>query len=195
MKNTTETTGKTGKTERPPFSYPVKVGSVSANPVTVWVEADEREREGLAKLWQVLSVEQLKAELVVNRWKKDGIRLKGRVHAQVTQACVLTLEPVASRIDEPFEQIFVPEGSKLARIVTNEAAEMILDPDGPDLPEEFFGDTIDAGEVVAEFAAAAIDPYPRKKGVEFKDHIESDPNKSEDRPSPFAALKDWKKQE
>lgn len=195
MKNTPDKTEKTGKAERPPFSYPVKVGSISANPLTVRVEADEREREGLAKLWQVLSVEQLKAELVVNRWKKDGIRLKGRVQAQVTQACVLTLEPVSARIDEPFEQIFVPEGSKLARIVTTEAAEMVLDPDGPDLPEEFSGDTIDAGEVVAEFAALGIDPYPRKKGVDFQDHIESDPAKSEGRPSPFAALKDWKKQD
>jgi len=178
---------------RPPFSYPVKVGHISANPVTVRLEADAQELKDLAKLWQVLAVNSLKAELQVARWKKDGVRLKGRVEADIVQACVVTLEPVESRIDEHFEQVFVPEGSKLARIVTNEAAEMVLDPEGPDLPEAFSGDTIDAGAAVAEFAALAIDPYPRKPGVEFSDHIESDADGKSGRPNPFAVLKDWKK--
>ncbi|MGK6312846.1 YceD family protein [Neorhizobium sp. DT-125] len=178
---------------RPPFSYPVKVGHISANPVTVRLEANQRELEALAKLWQVLAVNSLKAELQVTRWKKDGVRLKGRVEADIVQACIVTLDPVSSKIDEHFEQVFVPEGSKLARIVTNEAAEMVLDPEGPDLPEAFSGDTIDAGAAVTEFAALAIDPYPRKPGVEFADHIESDADEKSARPNPFAVLKDWKK--
>lgn len=179
--------------EKPPFSYPVKVGHVSANPVSVHLEANARELEGLAELWQVVAVKFFKAELQIARWKKDGIRLRGRVEAEIVQSCVVTLEPVESRIDEPFEQIFVPEGSKLARLVTSETAEMMVDPEGPDLPEAFTGDTIDAGEVVTEFAALAIDPYPRKQGVEFSDHIESDGAEKAGKPNPFAVLKDWKK--
>ncbi|WP_117194109.1 YceD family protein [Rhizobium terrae] len=182
-----------GGGEQPPFSYPVKVGHVSANAVTVRLEADPREREGLAKLWRVVSVGSLKAELQIARWKKDGVRLKGRVEADIVQSCVVTLEPVESRIDEEFEQIFVPEGSKLARVIANDTAEMVLDPEGPDLPETFSGDTIDAGAVVAEFAALAIDPYPRKPGVEFADHLEGDADEKSGRPNPFAVLKDWKK--
>lgn len=187
MSNDNNTGGK------PPFSYPVKVGNISANPVTVKVSADERERKELAEIWQVLEVKSLKAEVYLSRWKKDGVRVKGRVEAEIAQACVVTLEPVESRIDEEFEQIFVPEGSKLARVVAKDAAEMVLDPDGPDLPEEFSGDSIDIGEAITEFAALAIDPYPRKSGVEFSDHIESSADARNDRPNPFAALKDWKK--
>lgn len=179
--------------EKPAFSYPVKVGHISANPVTVTLEANAQELEALAKVWRVDTVKSLKAEMHVARWKKDGVRLKGDVRAEIVQSCVVTLEPVESKIDEYFEQIFVPEGSKLARIVTNEVSEMVLDPDGPDLPEAFSGDTIDAGAVITEFAALAIDPYPRKPGVEFADHIEGDPNEKSGRPNPFAALKDWKK--
>lgn len=175
-----------------PFSYLVKVGHISANPVEVRLEADEKERKALAESWDILSVEELRAELQINRWKKDGIRVKGRVHARITQACVVTLEPVVSDIEEPFEQIFVPENSKLARRPANDAGEMVLDPDGPDLPEPFTGDSIDAGAVVAEFAAMAIDPYPRKPGIEFDGHIEDD-GQNDKKPSPFAALKDWKK--
>ncbi|MDI7861018.1 DUF177 domain-containing protein [Rhizobiaceae bacterium n13] len=178
---------------QPPFSYLLKVGHISANPVTVRLEADKREREALARLWGVQSVGDLHAELQVNRWKKDGIRMRGRVKARIVQACVVTLEPVESDIDEEIDQIFVPEGSKLARIMTDESGEMLLDPDGPDLPETFTGDTIDAGVAVAEFAAMAIDPYPRKAGAAFADHVE-DTGEGDKKPSPFAVLKDWKKE-
>lgn len=178
---------------KPAFSYPVRVAHVSVNPLSVHVEANAAERQKLAELWQVLAVHALCADLQIMRWKKDGIRVKGRIEAELEQACVATLEPVTTRLDETFEQVFVPEGSKLARLVLSDTAEMVLDPEGPDLPETFTGDTIDAGEVVAEMAALAIDPYPRKSGLGFDDYIESDGTSDEAKPSPFAVLKDWKK--
>ncbi|BCH60025.1 metal-binding protein [Agrobacterium vitis] len=175
-----------------PFSYHVKVGHVSANAVRVRLEANDAERQGLAQLWKVLAVRSLKAELQISRWKRDGVRIKGVVEGEIEQACVVTLEPVLTQISEQVEQVFVPEGSKLARIVLDGQGEMVLDPDGPDAPEPFVGDTIDAGALVAEFAAMAIDPYPRKPGAEFSGHNE-DTGAQIIRPSPFAALKDWKK--
>ncbi len=175
-----------------PFSYPVKVGHISANPVRIGLTASTEELQALAKFWDVVSVEYLKSELQVTRWKKDGIRIKGQVEARVTQSCVVTLEPVSSDINEKVEQIFVPEGSKLARMVTNDEGEIVLDPDGPDIPDQFVGDTIDVGVVVAEFAAMAIDPYPRKADVDFEGYGEKTPFEDK-KPSPFAVLKDWKK--
>jgi uncharacterized metal-binding protein YceD (DUF177 family) len=113
------------------------------------------------------------------------------VHAVLEQACVVTLEPIEQTIEEEIEVLFVPEGSKLAR---NEAVngELIIDADAPDLPEVFAGDTIDAGAVAAEYAAMSIDQYPRKPGVGFVEHIESDGTEADARPSPFAVLKGWK---
>ncbi|OBZ96221.1 metal-binding protein [Pararhizobium polonicum] len=178
--------------EKPAFSYPVKVGNISANAVTVRLEANEAERTALRDLWSVLEVQSLKAELQIARWKRDGVKIKGRVQAKIVQACVVTLEPVESEIDEPVEAIFVPEGSRLARIAANDSGEMILDPEGPDLPDTFTGDTIDVGLAVTEHAALAIDPYPRKQGASFGERIESS-DKDDIRPNPFAVLKDWKK--
>lgn len=176
----------------PPFSYLVKVGHISANPVTVRVSADDKERAGLARLWSVLDVKDLHAELQISRWKRDGLRIRGKVQAKIVQACIVTLDPVESDIEEELDQLFVPEDSKLAKKVLDPNGEMFLDPEGPDLPETFVGDTIDAGDIVAEFAALAIDPYPRAPGAEFKDHIEST-DETDKKPSPFAVLKDWKK--
>ncbi len=175
-----------------PFSYLVKVGHISANPVRIGLAASPDELKALAKFWNVVSVEYLKSELQVTRWKKDGIKIKGEVQAAITQSCVVSLEPVSSVINEQIEQIFVPEGSKLARMVTNEEGEIVLDPDGPDIPDQFTGDTIDVGVVVAEFAALAIDPYPRKPDVDFGGYGQTTPEEDK-KPSPFAVLKDWKK--
>jgi uncharacterized metal-binding protein YceD (DUF177 family) len=175
-----------------PFSYPVKVGHISANPVRIRLSASEDELKALAKLWNVLSVEYLKSELQVTRWKRDGVKITGDVKAALTQSCVVTLEPVESVLDETFEHIFVPEGSKLARMMTNEHGEIVLDPDGPDTPDQFTGDTIDVGAVVTEFAALGIDPYPRKPDVDFAGYGETKAEEDK-KPSPFAALKDWKK--
>lgn len=181
------------KDDEPPFSYLVKVGHISANPVEVTLSANDRERAGLAELWSVLEVKALAATFTVQRWKRDGVRLKGRVTADIVQACVVTLDPVEAHIDEPVEAVFVPEGSKLARMpVSIETGEMLLDPNGPDAPEIFTGDTIDAGAVAAEYAALAIEPYPRKPDIAFSGHIESG-DKEDKKPSPFAVLKDWKK--
>lgn len=177
-----------------PFSYRVKVGHISANPVTVKLVADQRELERLARLWKVERVKRLESELQIARWKKDGVRIRGHVDAEIVQSCVVTLDPVESVISEDVERIFVPDGSRLARLVLDERGEMVLDPEGDDIPEPFTGDTIDAGETVCEAVALAIDPYPRKPGIEFADHVES--NEADDaKPSPFAALKDWNKKD
>jgi uncharacterized metal-binding protein YceD (DUF177 family) len=175
----------------PPFTYSVKVGHVSHNPLEVHIEADERERTGLARLWQVVSVEALEADLKIRRWKKDGVKIFGDIKGRVTQTCVVSLEPIVTEISEAIDQIFVPEGSPLARIPANDQNELIIDPDGPDLPETFAGDTIDVGAIVAEFAAMGLDPYPRKPGATFAS--EPQPLDEKDKkPSPFAVLKNLK---
>ncbi|MEX3008296.1 DUF177 domain-containing protein [Hoeflea sp. TYP-13] len=181
------------ETKKQSFSYRVNVGHISSNPITVRLEADARERAGLAERWGVLKVNSVAAELDLVRWKRDGVRVKGRVKAEIEQNCVVTLEPVVSSIDEKVDALFVPEGSKLARIQTDENGEMLIDAEGPDIPETFSGDSIDVGTVCEEFAVLAINPYPRKEGAVLEssqDEIGEDVKA----PSPFADLKHWNKE-
>tara|TARA_R110002020_G_scaffold474702_1_gene706798 strand:- start:6693 stop:7256 length:564 start_codon:yes stop_codon:yes gene_type:complete len=169
------------------FSYPVKVAHVSANPFTVRISADAADLARLEAQWGVRDVRAFEAEIVLGRWKRDGVRVKGHVSVSILQDCVVTLEPVPQQIEEDFEAVFLPENSRLAKRVHDGSTEMFLDPEGPDAPETFSGDSIDVGAVAAEFAALAIDPYPRKQGVEFSNRIESDPE-ADKKPSPFAVL-------
>jgi len=176
------------------FSFEVKVSHVSANPFTVRISADPADRNRLARQWGVLEVQSFEAELVLGRWKRDGVRVKGHVSSSIVQECVVTLEPVPQQIEEDFEVLFLPENSRLANRPLDGNGEMFLDPDGPDSPEVFSGDSLDVGTVVAEFAALAIDTYPRKEGLDFADRIESD-STSDKKPSPFAVLQGLKRDE
>ena len=173
------------------FSYPVRVGHVSSNPVTVRISASDAERTALARIWGVTAVGELEAEIVLTPWKRDGVRARGEVRGRVTQPSVVSLEPVESIIDAPVDAVFVPDGSRLSRVERTDTGEVIVDPEGPDMPETFSGDTLDVGAVVAEFAALSIDPYPRLPDEVF----EADDGAGDEafeRPSPFASLKDWR---
>lgn len=130
----------------------------------VVVEADAAQRAALAAEHGLLSVERYRAEMDVAHWKRQGVRVTGRVEADITQQCVVSLDPLAASIDETFEQIYVPEDSKLGREGFTADGEIHLDAEGPDSPETFTGDTIDVGALAEEHFGLAIDPYPRKPG-------------------------------
>lgn len=171
-----------------PFSFPVKVGHISSNPVSLTLEADENERQGLAKLWKVVGVTSLKAEVRTTRWKRDGLRISGRFSGELVQKCVVSLKPIATHIEEEFVAHFVPETSKLARPDNFQDGELIIDVDGPDIPDTFSGNMIDLGAVVSEYAAMAIDPYPRDPDAQIEEKFQSGQDTDDTAPSPFAAL-------
>ncbi|MCF7645798.1 DUF177 domain-containing protein [Bacillus subtilis] len=173
------------------LSYPVSVAHVPGKGITVKVEADDKERAQLAENHELLSVGSFTADFLITPWKKDGIRLRGHIEAQIVQACVATLEPIETQISEDVDTVFVPENSRLARIRLDESGEMLIDAEGPDMPETFEGDRIDIGSVAEEFFELAIDPYPRKTEADYIEIITEDDEEGEDEvkpDSPFAGL-------
>lgn len=176
------------------FTFLVKVGHISANPATIRISADKTDLKRLERQWGVAGVSAFDAEIELGRWKRDGVRVKGHVSAAIMQQSVVSLDPVEQRIEEDFEAIFLPENSRLLSRGLNSKGEMFLDPEGPDLPETFTGDSIDVGAVAAEFAALAIDPYPRNTGEGMSDRIESEPGLDK-KPSPFAVLQGFRRKD
>ncbi len=158
-----------------PVSFPVNVARLPQKGMPIVIEATEAQRAALAEEHDLLSVERYRAELLVTKWKRNGVKVRGRVEARITQACIVTLDPVEAVIDEEVEGVFLPEDSKLARHGFNAAGEILLDAEGPDSPETFSGDTIDAGALAEEFFGLAIDPYPRKAGAAVAGAHEDDP--------------------
>lgn len=170
-----------------PISFPVSVAKLPQNGMPVSFKPGEAEREALARFLGIVEVADLGAELLVRKWKRDGVEVTGRLRGRLVQESVVTLEPVHQEIDETIDAIFVPEGSKLARIAPEGDGELHIDPDGDDIPETFRGDRIDLGAYLCEAVGLALDPYPRESDAEFKEY-DTDPSPDAGKVSPFATL-------
>lgn len=151
--------------DKSPISYEVSVQRLPSKGLSVKIDADANARSALANFHSLLEVKFLHADLLVENWKRDGVKVTGRVKAEIVQACITSLEPIDATVDEEVHALFVPEGSKLARPDVLEGGEMILDAEGEDGPDLFSGDMIDVGQVAEECFALGIDPYPRKIGA------------------------------
>ena len=131
------------------------------------------------------------ADMLVSRWKKEGVRITGTVKASIVQLCVVTLEPLTSHVEAEIDSLFVPEQSRLSRVADGHG-EIIIDVEGDDLPEPFEGNEIDAGALAEEHFELTIDPYPRKPGAAL-DGPAGDP--LPERENPFAKLASLRKDE
>lgn len=162
-----------------PVSFRANVTRLPQKGLPVVVEADAAQRAALAEEHGLISVESYRAELLVASWKRNGVKVSGRVEADITQACIVTLEPVEAHIDEPVEALLLPEDSKLGRQGFDGGGEILLDAEGPDSPETFSGDTIDVGALAEQYFGLAIDPYPRKQGASLAAGSETEPAENE----------------
>jgi uncharacterized metal-binding protein YceD (DUF177 family) len=162
------------------FSRTIPWGLVGRQEKREELEATKAERTALARRFGILEVAALHASLRLRQEAGGVVRVRGRLTADVVQACVVTLDPVPQHIDEPVDLRFLPEG-----------AEPEDDPEGPDeiLSE---GGPMDLGEAIAEQLSLTLDPYPRVPGAQLPpDVLEEEDEPAEEapqRPNPFAKL-------
>jgi uncharacterized metal-binding protein YceD (DUF177 family) len=146
--------------------------------------ADGGERESIANRLALNALDRLDAHVTLSR---DGavVRAKGRLVATLEQSCVVTSEPVAAHVDEPFALLFMPEPQ-----TTGADDEVELGEEDCDVVF-YDGATIDLGCALADTLALSIDPYPRSAGAEAA--LKEAGVLSEEQSSPFAALAALKK--
>ena len=180
------------KNKNKPLDYKINVNVLPGSGFKIDIDANEKERAALAVEADVLEFKSLKAELVLRRWRKDGVGLKGRIFVQSIQECVVTLVPVNSEFVEEINRTFLPEGSRLAKPRLNDDGEMVLDLEGADVPDLYIGNTLDIWEIILEHIQLGLDPFPRADGVEFTNYIEDD-GAEDSKASAFAALSALKK--
>jgi hypothetical protein len=145
------------------------------------LEADEAARSRIAKALGLDGLLSLQAEVRASPWL-DGAQIDGLWRATVRQVCGVTLEPFDSDLEGELRARALPEGSAALGGPDEGGGELDLDPEGDDPPDVLVEDRIDLGAYVVEDLSLAIDPFPRKPGVEF----EAPKEKGE--LSPFAVL-------
>lgn len=163
------------------FSRLIAADQVGPQETEREIVANAAERARLVERFGLLALDRLTASVSLKRGRNGLIEVRGRLEAEVVQACVVTLEPVRARLSESFSVAF--GGGRAA------AGVVVIGLEDADPPEELIDGRIDLGEVVAQQLAVALDPYPHAPDAEEKARS-SVPEESgaEKTASPFAAL-------
>lgn len=147
-------------TDSKEFSRFIEVDKIGQSGANRTISATAEERRALAERFGLQDISALSAEVSLRRVRGDAVRLEGTIHAQVTQTCVVSLQPVPAAISETIAVNFAEEAEEGAGEV-----EVAYDLDDP--PEPIIHGRIDIGEAVAQQLALALDPYPRAPGAEI----------------------------
>ena len=166
------------------FSRIVTPDRLGGPPVAESIEATAAEREQVARRLGILAVDRLTARLTVKSIADQLLQVRGAWQAEVQQACVVTLEPVAESLRGEFE-VSYQAGS--ARPAGDTGGDVLIDPEAADPAEVLPAEGIDLGELVVQELAVSLDPYPRSPGAEVP--AEFRPPEVEEGDGPFAALK------
>lgn len=195
---------KTSENILPEWSHKIDADDIGAAPLRTTISASPQERKDLARRLRVDSVDSLEAQLVLKRDPKNMIvHVAGDLHAKVTQSCVVTLEPMEQKIETSVDGWYAdPDAVVSLTKARRDRQSRGTDSEFPvleekDDPEAIVNGEIDLGELVTQYLALAIDPYPRKEGADsgLEQADESGAKPPKIRQNPFAALKNWKKSE
>lgn len=171
------------------FSRIVKMTALNREPEAYSAKASPVECEALMRRLDLIGLKDFSVDAEVSRWRK-GVRVTGRIKADVVQRCIVTLEPVPAHIDEEFDRGYLPERDIVGDAKPGQEIEIEDDSELGDLPD-ILRDTLDLGELASEALSLALDPYPRAEGEEPLDLQAAPPGEtpiSDDEVKPFASL-------
>lgn len=173
----------------PPSNTALRVADLSQNSQNTFeLHPDTETTKALA---QELGLSALRKLSFVGRiipLGKTDWQLEARLGATVVQPCVVTLEPVTTRIDKDVVRRFVHD---------------FTDPDEPEaeMPDdetaERLGQWIDPAIAMQEALTLAVPDYPRKENVELGQMIYTKPGEApmtDEDARPFAGLANLKDQ-
>ena len=165
-----------------PFTHALRLSQLSPRrPNPVDLSPDDEARARIAAALDLTAPPEVRLTGTITAAPNDAWLLEGRLTARVQQACVVTLAPVRTDIDEPVRRLYSPYASP----PEGDEVEM------PDDEIEPLGPTIDAGAVLVEALALALPPYPRCEDAELPEGA-SDPDDEGDDAArrPFQGLAD-----
>ena len=169
-----------------PISLEIDVSKGLTRVIDGHLLADEQQQRQLQEVLELQHVHAFQVCYRVAAVGADRYRVAGTVQAKITQRCVVSFEPLEETVNVDFDASFWPQEQVQERLASNGE-----DMDGlRDEPEPYSAGRLDLGQFFYEILATAIEPYPRKPGVELQ------LPKAEEQAaaaSPFAALKDLRK--
>jgi len=166
---------------QPEFSRPVRFDRIAKSGQYTFSETPtEEELRKIAKALDILSVRKMRFSGHLIPLDNDGWLLEATLGASVTQPCVITLEPVRTRIDLEVRRSYVSDTVSSTELAFEDADDI-----------EPLESKIDIGSVALEALSLALPDYPKAEGAKLGELEVVPPGASpigEETVKPFAGL-------
>jgi len=140
-----------------PFERPKEVERLKGHKaITFDVSPSEAEVEAIRESLGLRGLRKMRFTGEISPIGRRGWLVEGAMGATITQECVVTLEPVKTRIDTVVSIRFLPES-----MIEDDTPEDVLEDD-----VEPLGEIIDLGHVAVEALSLEMPDYPRAKTAE-----------------------------
>jgi len=149
--------------------------------------ATAAEREALAAKLEILGLERLVVRYRITPLANGRFRLSGTVDARVVQACVVTLDPVETTLEEAMDVEFHPSEAPAGSAAPSDEEMSALEAEEHEPIEH---GRLEVGRIVTETVGASLPAYPRAPDAALEQH-EAGPGDTGST-GPFASLANWK---
>lgn len=140
----------------PPFERKQKVDRLRGHKAVPFdVSPDNAESEAIKSVLGLKGLRKMRFQGEISPLGKQGWKVTGTLGASITQDCVVSLQPVKTRIDTEVRLRFLPED-----MIDPSTAEDVLEED-----VEVLGDVIDLGHIAVEALSLATPDYPRAENA------------------------------
>ena len=154
-----------------------------ATPIEFEIALKKGEMDNLSKSLDILSARKVRLIGQLRPIGSDDWELSADLGATVVQTCVVTLNPVTTRLDFHVFRHFLSGAAQ----ETSSEVEM-----NPDVSLEPLPDELDFLALISEELALALPPYPRLEGAELDEFVVTEPGAdalTADKIRPFSGLK------
>ncbi|MFT6075108.1 MAG: uncharacterized metal-binding protein YceD (DUF177 family) [Yoonia sp.] len=154
----------------------------TGRPTSFTLDPTIAERKAVSQVLGIVALKKLKFEGILTPQGRTDWILQAKLGATVVQACVVTLDPVTTRIDEQVNRAYMKEIPEIDAAELEMSQDDTIDP----LPE-----LLDLAQVMIEALSLALPAYPRSKDAELGAVAVTAPGitpMSDDDAKPFAGL-------
>lgn len=150
------------------WTHEIEVSAIPPQGLDLELKPDAAVLAQLAKITDVIAVNDLAARLDVRVAADGSVEVQGTLKGSVRQACVVSLLEFDNPVEETIE----------ARFSETAPADAEDDEGEDDGSDPIVNGKIDLGALGTEFLSLAIDPYPRMPGAVFQPAPEDTPAES-----------------
>ena len=132
------------------------------------IDLNADERRAVAVFLGLVALDSFVMDYRVEPLEKGRFTLTGKLHAELSQACVITLEPVPEIVDEPIEAELWPESQLRDEDAAPAPEEEFFDEQAPvDPPVPIIAGRADLAGFAIEILSTLMEAHPRGENAKF----------------------------